>query len=182
MNNKIHTEVNLNRVGEFYKVSFEQFFTDMRDCFGDTYSDDNVRDIYEGIKLPSRATTGSAGYDFKSPIAFTLAPGESIKAPTGIRVQIQEGWWLSCLPRSGHGFKYKIQMDNTVGVIDEDYFRAKNEGHIFVKLTNDSREGKTLTVNRGDAFFQAIFSIYGIALSDNATGVRVGGFGSTDGR
>ena len=100
--------------------------------------------------------------------------------PTGIRVKIDEGWWLGCLPRSGLGFKYRMQLNNTMGVIDSDYYHSDNEGHIFAKITNDSNEGKELEIKAGDGFLQAIFIPYGITYSDNADGVRNGGMGSTD--
>ncbi len=94
-------------------------------------------------------------------------------------VKIDSGWWLAALPRSGMGFKYRIQLDNTVGVIDEDYYGSSNEGHIFIKITNDTRENKTLCVNAGDGFMQAIFIPYGITYNDDAKAVRDGGMGST---
>ena len=73
-------------------------------------------------------------------------PGESIKVPTGIRAEMEEGWVLKCYPRSGLGFKFRLQLNNTVGIIDSDYFYSDNEGHIFAKLTNDSKEGKTVSL------------------------------------
>lgn len=166
----------MQRVGEFYKVSFEQFLAAMKDEFGTLNSDEEIREIYENIVLPKRATSGSAGYDFKSPISFTMGPGSTIKIPTGIRVKIDEGWWLGCLPRSGLGFKYRLQLNNTMGVIDSDYFYSDNEGHIFAKITNDSKE---VTINAGDGFVQAIFVPYGITYSDDVEAVRNGGMGST---
>lgn len=169
----------MNKVGRFEKVSYEQFATDIKDVFPD-FSEDNVREMYDGIKLPKRATAGSAGNDFFAPMDITLEPGQSIKVPTGIRVRINPGWWLGCFPRSGLGFKYRIQLDNTVGVIDSDYYNAKNEGHIMLKITNDSREGKTLRLKSGDAFAQGIFLIYGITYDDDVESARTGGFGSTD--
>ena len=175
----------MNRVGKFEKVSFEQFRNAMKDEFyrGQELPpaiEDDLRKIWEEIALPSRATSGSAGYDFKSPFSFSLSTGESIKIPTGIRVKVDEGWWLGCLPRSGLGFKYRLQLDNTMGVIDSDYYYSDNEGHIFAKITNDNHAGKTLTVEAGSGFLQAIFIPYGITYSDDATGVRNGGMGSTD--
>lgn len=181
----------MNRVGNFEKVSYEQFYTAMKDefyeymshsvgNFNDEGFHDFVGDMYDNIALPTRATSGSAGYDFKAPFAFDLAPGETIKIPTGIRVQIDEGWWLGCLPRSGLGFKYRLQLNNTMGVIDSDYYYSDNEGHIFAKITNDSNEGKELSVDAGSGFMQAIFIPYGITYADDADGVRNGGFGSTD--
>lgn len=169
----------MNRVGEFEKVSFEQFYAAMKDEFGEEYASVMAKAIYDDIPLPSRATSGSAGYDFKAPFAFTLEPGETIKIPTGIRVKIESGWWLGCLPRSGLGFKYRLQLNNTMGVIDSDYYYSDNEGHIFAKVTNDSKDGKTINVNRGDGFIQALFLPYGITYSDDADGVRNGGMGST---
>lgn len=128
--------------------------------------------------LPRRATAGSAGYDFFAPAAFRLAPGESVKLPTGVRARIAPGWVLALFPRSGLGFKYRLQLNNTVGIVDEDYFGARNEGHIFIKLTNAG--DRPLSVAAGEAFAQGIFLPYGLTEDDAANGERVGGFGSTD--
>ena len=89
-------------------------------------------------------------------------------------------WVLKCYPRSGLGFKYRLQLDNLVGIIDSDYFYSDNEGHIFAKLTNDSKTNKIVTVRRGDAFMQGIFVEYGITEDDKVETSRNGGFGSTD--
>lgn len=164
----------MKRIARFEKVSAAQFSAGYRDCFGE---DGDA--VYETLKLPRRATAGSAGYDFCTPRAISLAPGETVKIPTGIRAWMEEGWVLKLYPRSGLGFKYRLQLDNTVGIIDSDYYFADNEGHIFVKLTNDSNAGKTLILAAGDAFAQGVFVEYGITLDDDADGARRGGFGST---
>ena len=169
---------NILRVGNFEKVSFAQFFEAMRNEFNDLTNDD-IKEIYDNIQIPVRATARSAGYDFKSPISFCLRPGETIKIPTGIWAKIQGDWFLACLPRSGLGFKYRLQLDNTIGVIDADYSDSDNEGHIFIKITNDSKTNKTLSVKAGDGFVQAIFIPFGITYSDNASAARNGGMGST---
>lgn len=161
------------KIAEFMKVSREQFEADwefQEEC------------PYDDLILPRRGTVGSAGYDFYSPIDFTLRHGEWIKIPTGIRARIDEGWVLTIYPRSGQGFKYRLQLYNTVGVIDADYFGAKNEGHIHVKIVNANEEGKTLHVQKGEAFAQGIFLPFGITTDDAVENVRVGGFGSTDQR
>ena len=165
----------MQKVAKFYKVSFEQFAVSWQDTFGK--SADRV--LYDALKLPVRATAGSAGYDFFSPVTFSLAPGETIKIPTGIRAEIAEGWVLQCYPRSGLGFKYRLQLNNTVGIIDSDYYFSDNEGHIFAKLTNDTNENKTVELGKGTGFMQGIFVEYGITVDDDATAVRNGGFGST---
>ena len=87
---------------------------------------------------------------------------------------------LTIYPRSGQGFKYRLQLYNSVGVIDSDYFGAENEGHIQIKIVNANEEGKTLTVRRGEAFAQGVFLPFGITVDDDAADVRTGGFGSTD--
>ena len=97
----------------------------------------------------------------------------------GIRAIISSGWWLAVIPKSGLGFKYRLQLDNTVGDIDSDYSGSSNEGHIFVKLTNDSKNGKRVNIKAGDGIAQGIFLPFGITYDDDATGVRDGGFGST---
>ncbi len=167
----------MKRIAKFEKVSPERFFEDWRDIFPE--SEEDVQEIYDAVKLPRRATKGSAGYDFYTPLSFTLKPGETIKIPTGIRVKIEDGWVLKLYPRSGLGFKFRMQFNNTVGIIDSDYYNSSNEGHIFCKITNDSNENKTVALERGDGFCQGIFVEYGITFDDDADGERDGGFGST---
>ena len=168
----------MKRIAQFFKVSQEQFLGAMRDDYPQ-YSEQELLAMYESIKLPQRATKGSAGYDFFAPFAFSLPAGSSIKIPTGIRAKMDEDWVLKVYPRSGLGFKYRLQMNNTVGIIDSDYYYSDNEGHIFIKMTNDSREGKTVEVAAGSGFAQGIFLEYGITVDDDAQGIRNGGFGST---
>ena len=168
----------MSGIAKFEKVSPAQFAAGMKNNF-ENMSDAEISSAYSAIKLPKRATSGSAGYDFYSVLDFELSPGETINIPTGIRVKMEPMWALLIYPRSGLGFKYRLQMDNTVGIIDSDYIHAKNEGHIFVKMTNCNRQGKTLTVSAGEGFAQGIFLPYGITEDDDADGQRQGGLGST---
>lgn len=161
----------MKRIAKFEKVSLEQF--------REGYSGADADSVYAAIKLPRRATSGSAGYDIFAPFDIELGPGMSAKIPTGIRVKIEDGWFLSLYPRSGLGFKFRLQLDNTVGIIDSDYYHSDNEGHIFAKITNDSKEGKTVKISAGTGFIQGIFTEFGITVDDDADGVRNGGFGST---
>ncbi len=168
----------MNRVAKFEKVSFNQFLEAYKDTFGG--KEDEIRRIYEDLKLPVRATAGSAGYDFCTPVDIKLEPGQTVKIPTGIRAKMDNDWVLMIFPRSGLGFKFRLQLNNTVGVIDSDYYNSDNEGHIFIKITNDSNEGKTVEVAAGGGFAQGIFMPYGITEDDMVTNERNGGFGSTD--
>ncbi len=168
----------MERIAKFEKVSEEQFLKDFTDAFPEM-TEEAAKEAYNQINTPARATKGSAGYDFCSTVDFTLEPGKSIKIPTGIRVKIREDYVLMIFPRSGLGFKYRLQLDNSVGIIDSDYYFSDNEGHIFIKVTNDSRASKTVTVKRGSGFAQGVFLQYGITEDDEADDVRNGGFGST---
>ena len=166
------------KIAQFQKVSLKQFMDDWIATFGNR-PDQIITEIYNDIKLPKRATSGSAGYDFFSPIDFILQPNETIKIPTGIRCKIDDDWVLKCYPRSGLGFKYRLQLNNTVVIIDSDYFYSDNEGHIFVKLTNDTNERRTVELKAGIGFMQGIFVEYGITVDDDVQMERNGGFGST---
>lgn len=163
---------------KFYKITYENFKKEIVEFIEN--KDENVaREIYDSIILPKRATKYSAGYDIFSPIDFVLKPAETIKIPTGIRVSMNEDLVFLIFPRSSLGFKYRLQLDNTVGVIDADYFNADNEGHIFVKITNDSKD-KTLTLTKNNAFCQGIFVKFYLTSDDNVEIERTGGIGSTD--
>ncbi|MBO6046603.1 MAG: deoxyuridine 5'-triphosphate nucleotidohydrolase [Erysipelotrichaceae bacterium] len=164
---------------KFEKVSFSQYLKAMK-SFDSELTDNDIKTIYDSIQLPRRATKGSAGYDFFTPVDIDLKPSETITLPTGIRVQMNESWVLFLLPRSGLGFKFRMQLNNTVGVIDSDYYYSDNEGHIFAKITNDTNENKTISIPKGNGFIQGIFLTYGITEDDDANAVRNGGFGSTD--
>ena len=168
----------MKRIAKFEKVSFEQYREDWLKEAPET-EEKRIREIYEQIRLPKRATSGSAGYDFYAPCGISLKPGETVKVLTGIRARIDEGWVLTLYPRSGLGFRYRLQLNNTVGVIDSDYYGSDNEGHIQAKITNDSREGKELKLEAGTGFMQGIFLEYGIIEDDDADEIRNGGFGST---
>lgn len=153
---------------KFYRVSEQEF---------SRHSNINVLEI----ELPKRGTHLSAGYDFIAYEDITIKPGETKTIPTGIKAEIKNNQFLAILPRSGHGFKYRLQLDNTVGVIDADYFNnSDNEGHIFVKLTNDTKENKELIIKKGQGFCQGIFITYDIVEDDETFNERVGGTGSTD--
>ena len=168
----------MKRIAKFHKVSLEQFKKDWIDTFG-IEEDEKIQQIYDAISLPRRATAGSAGYDFFAPIQIVLNPEETVKIPTGIRVEMEPEWVLKCYPRSGLGFKYRLQMNNTVGIIDSDYFYSDNEGHMFAKITNDTKEGKIVDIAQGEGFMQGIFVEYGITIDDDVTEIRNGGLGST---
>ena len=132
----------------------------------------------EEVPLPKRATAGSAGYDFVSPLEVTVPAGGTALIPTGIRAEMEPGWVLMLFPRSSLGFRHALRLSNTIGVIDSDYAFAKNEGHIMVKLRNPL--AGAVTIGRGERFCQGVFLPYGTAEEDeSALAQRSGGMGST---
>ena len=166
----------MKRIAKFEKVSLNQFVDGCSDL---GYPVEEIEKILNELNLPARATRGSAGYDFYAPFDIKLNPGETIKVPTGIRVFMEEDYDLKLYPRSGLGFKFRLQLNNTVGIIDSDYYYSNNEGHIFAKITNDTNENRIVEIKKGTGFMQGIFVEYGITYDDNATSIRNGGFGST---
>jgi dUTP pyrophosphatase len=167
-------------MNKFEKISERQFFTDFAEYLDEECLDTrDCRAIYNMIKLPKRATTGSAGHDFFAPYNITIPPKGTVKIPTGIRVILDDDKFLAIYPRSGLGFKYKMQLWNSVAVIDADYSNSDNEGHIWVKFYNDSPEGKTITIKQGEAMCQGIIQQFFKTVDDETDGIRNGGIGST---
>ena len=168
----------MDAIAEFSKVSFDQFLQDTKKA-GFVYDETNpevIREIWEKIKLPTRATSGSAGYDFYLPYPFSLYALRNLTIPTGIRAKIDPGWVLVIAPRSGLGTKFGMRFVNTLPVIDSDYYNAKNEGHILLGITVSSN----MCLQDGDRFAQGIFLPYGITKNDQPLSeTREGGFGST---
>lgn len=153
---------------KFNKISEEQFKKDGVDAYC----------TYDEIKLPRRGTTGSAGYDIYALDNIEIRPGRTVKVPTGINVELDEDKVLMIVPRSGLGFKYKLRLWNTVGVIDSDYINSDNEGHIWIKIANES-ESSLCVIPKGTGICQGIIMQYFTVEDDDADGIRNGGFGST---
>ena len=197
----------MKKVAKFSKVSYEQFKKDFLKMLDDIhidvywypqkdvieviadesisdmkyeFIDDKIRTFYDSIKIPKRATIGSAGHDFCLPFNISMPSKCSLTIPTGIRCEfLNSDYVLNIYPRSGLGFKYGIKLKNTVGIIDSDYYYSDNEGHIMVKLHNPEEERNVFELNSGQAFCQGIFLPYGVADEEEVTNVRNGGFGST---
>lgn len=161
---------------KFEKVPFDQFYKDFFNTQQIDVSREVLLEIYDNIKLPQRATKVSAGYDFYSPFDLEL-DNEYITLPTGIRwICDDPNYVLLLLPRSGLGFKYGVQLRNTVGVIDADYANAENYGHIMAKIAAE----QTCDINRGQGLMQGIIVPFAaIDDEEEITRTRTGGFGST---
>ena len=175
-----------NKVAKFRKVSYEQWKKDMHNC-GLHLPESEMQAAYDSIKLPKRATAGSAGYDFYSPIPFSLsnfnAGPRGFTFPTGIRCEMNDAYCLLIIPRSGLGIRQYSRLGNTVACIDADYFYSGNEGDILINLRSDIPGNPPYHVSAGDAVCQGIFVQYGVTDDDDATELtreqRRGGLGST---
>lgn len=161
----------MEKIAKFEFVSLNEF---------QSHFDKDIKNIYDNLKLPKRATQYSAGYDFYAPYDFELKPNQSLIIPTGIKVKMDNNYFLLIAPRSGLGTKFRMQLDNTIGIIDADYYCSDNEGHIMVKISNNNFENKTLSIQQNQAFVQGIFLKYGITIDDDTLQTRNGGFGSTN--
>lgn len=168
----------MERIARFEKVSYGQFKKDWVNAYGET-DDVKLKEVYDNIKLPTRATSGSAGYDFYLPTDLILKPGEEAKIITGVRCFIQDGWALYILSKSGLGSRYRLHLNTCVSLFDSDYYYADNEGHFIYFIINDSRQDKVLELKAGAGFLQGVFVQFGITEDDIASGKRTGGLGST---
>lgn len=129
---------------------------------------------------PTRSTSGSAGYDIRSPFSFTVSPGERVILPTGLKwnpkTYDNPNCVLQLYPRSSLGFKYGFTLLNTVGIIDADYYNnPDNEGHIMIGFT----VRKEINIELGDKICQGIilpFMVSELAIPNKD---RNGGIGST---
>lgn len=129
------------------------------------------------IKLPTRATQLSAGYDFYSPVEERIPAGGVVKIPTGIRAIMEPGWVLMMYVRSSVGIKKNLVLANGTGVIDADYWMADNEGHIWIVLYNYGTEDRYIAVDERIA--QGVFLQHGNC-GDEVLDFRTGGIGSTN--
>ncbi len=135
--------------------------------------------LRETAKIPANATAGSAGFDLSADILspVEITPGQTVKIPTGLAIQIEPGYGGFIFARSGLGIKHGIVPGNCVGVIDSDY-----RGEVIVGLHNHSAE--PFTIQPGDRIAQLVLlRVYTPAvqvcesLEESARGA--GGFGST---
>jgi dUTP pyrophosphatase len=130
------------------------------------------------LPLPSRRTTGSAGFDLASAEPdFILAPGERRLVSTGLAMEIPPGLEGQVRPRSGLALRHGITMPNAPGTIDSDY-----RGEVSVILQNSGTQ--PVTIARGDRIAQLIFARYEAPQLVDATELAAsargaGGFGST---
>lgn len=124
------------------------------------------------VKIPTRSTPGSAGYDFYAPHDIVVPAKGSVRFKTGVIADIAEGYVLLLFPRSSLGMR-GIRIANTVGVIDSDY-----KLEIQCKLVNDS--GEDIIINVNDRYMQGVFVQFATVKNDEVVNsVRDGGIGST---
>ena len=165
----------------FERVSFEEY---QRAWFGEgaTPAPEDVQrlhDEWEQIRVPTRATAGSAGYDFYLPRTMDFYPLKNQFFPTGIRCVMDDcpvNVFLALVPKSGLGCKYGMRLLNTMGVVDKDYAHSGNEGHIMCGAAVE----RELHLKAGEKFMQGILQLF-ITFADEVkpTAIRDGGFGST---
>lgn len=136
------------------------------------------------VALPAYETHGAAGADLRANLppesrasGLVLAPMQRAIVPTGLRVEIPEGFEMQIRPRSGLAFKHGISLPNTPGTIDSDY-----RGPLGVLLINYGAE--PYPIAHGERVAQAVIApviqaryVFADELSNTARGA--GGFGST---
>lgn len=160
---------------KFEKVTFKEF---------KKHTESNMHcgaDEYDSIVMPARSTAGSAGYDIASPVNITI-PGRCKRViPSGLKVQIDEGYCMQLFIRSSLAMKKEIELQTAVSIIDADYYgNEANEGHVMIPVRNES--ALPVTIAAGDRIAQGVFVPFGKTDDDSASATRTGGVGSTGDR
>lgn len=137
----------------------------------------------KGINLPKRSTKHAAGYDIEAAEDVTIPAYEQgmkpTLIPTGLKAYCMDDEVLIIVPRSSGPKKQGILFPHSMGVIDSDYYENENnDGHIFVQCINIKDE--EVYIKKGESIAQGFFQKFLVTDDDNAEGVRIGGFGSTD--
>lgn len=161
------------------------------------------------INMPVRKTTHSAGYDFEAVEDIIIEPYQHLfeiimnsskyeqktlneianitklnKAKpslvsTGMKCKLADNEYLELSIRSSSPLKYWLILANGVGIIDADYYNnSDNEGEIFFQIINLSPF--PIIIQKGEIIGQGIIKEYKLTEDDCATGLREGGFGSTN--
>ena len=164
---------------------------------------------YTDINLPKRQTKFSAGYDFEAVEDILIEPyqhlsniivNSSVYEPktlsdissitklnqakpalvsTGMKCKLADNEYLELSIRSSSPLKYWLILANGVGIIDADYYNnSDNEGEIFFQIINLSPF--PIIIQKGEIIGQGIIKEYKLTEDDCATGLREGGFGSTN--
>jgi len=129
--------------------------------------------------LPAYATAGSSGMDLRANLteSLTLAPLERAMVPTGISLEIPEGFEAQVRPRSGLAIKQGLTCLNSPGTIDADY-----RGELKVILINLSAQPQV--IEHGDRIAQMVFQKVELVELELTTTIseterNAGGFGHT---
>ena len=139
----------------------------------------NIKKLTDTAVLPDRGSAYAAGYDLFADVAEALEiqPHQTVMIPTGLAMELPEGYWGGIFARSGLAAKESLRPANCVGVVDADY-----RGEVKVALHNDSAEVRKITPGQKVAqlvvvpFLSVEFDVVD-ELSDTVRGI--GGFGST---
>ena len=127
----------------------------------------------EDVVLPTRATVDSAGYDFVASEDVTIPVGQMRLVKTGVAAQMQDDEVLELFVRSSLAYKHQVTLQNSVGIIDRDFFPSP----IGVLLRNEGE--KPFVVKKGERIAQGLFKKYLKTTNDHVEAKRNGGFGST---
>lgn len=131
------------------------------------------------VKLPTRGTIHSAGYDIYAYDNYEIEPKQSVLIRTGIKAYMPPDEYLDLRVRSSLGIKRQLMLATGASVIDSDYYNnEENEGEIMVVLYNYGDE--TQTIATGERIVQGIFTKYSLIDNDDTVDQRTGGTGSTN--
>jgi dUTP pyrophosphatase len=162
--------IRFERVEEQFKRNFETF----------TSESGAKHQFPIEVSLPTRKTSGSAGYDFPLPKDIKFLPNTVTVIATDVRCVMDSeiDMTLDMHIRSSLGIKHGLQLANITGIIDSDYaHNPDNGGNILIAIKNTT--GITYEAKKGECIAQGILRQFFVTDDDNVTEKRIGGVGST---
>lgn len=163
--------------GSFEKVSFDTFLTSVLLLSNEEIPKDKsqldeeftnqIKQVYDGIILPHRVSKNSPYYNIYFPFGDTsLVPNQSLVIPTGIKVNLNEGWVLQYSVNKLLSIANDIYLQEIYGYVTTDEYSVLDENMLMFKIINKNKDGVECNIAKNTRLFTCIFLPYGLAEND----------------
>ena len=137
-----------------------------------------IRKLDPEVRLPAYESAGAAGFDLAASASITVEPGTVRLVPTGLVIEVPQGFFLGIFARSSTPLKRGLMVANGVGVVDSDYCGPEDE----VKIAVVNFTAAPVQIKTGDRIAQGILLAAPHVVWEEASELGAqsrGGFGGT---